>query len=218
MLEKIKQALGEELSKKVEEVLGEKGIELGIFNDGSLVPSEKYDKLKSDKKAIEEELSTTQTKLSEFENKVSELSKSGDEKETLQKSLESVKSEFEKFKQESEKRQTDTVKRYKALEMLNNENVLKDSADLLLSEIKLDDLKLNNNSIENWEEVIKPIKEKRPSLFGEKITESQGTPNTKSNGVSKIDGLINLYNEAEKKGDVKQMIKIQNQIKKENKE
>ena len=61
MIDKLKELLGEELSKQVEDKLGK--VELAIFNDGTVVPSDKYDTLKTDNKALETKY---QTDVAEF--------------------------------------------------------------------------------------------------------------------------------------------------------
>ena len=81
MLEKIKELLGEELSEQVTEKLG--NVEIGITNDGSLVPAEKHDTMKAELKATKEQLDNVQVSLKELEGSntsIEELQKSGHRK------------------------------------------------------------------------------------------------------------------------------------------
>ncbi len=85
MNEKIKKALGEQ-AEAVEKLLKESGIELGITNDGSLVPANKYDSMKSDVEKLQTDL----------EEKTKSAESVSTEKQTLADQLEKVKADMQK--------------------------------------------------------------------------------------------------------------------------
>lgn len=135
MNEKLTQALGEELASKVAEVLKSANIEVAIANDGSYVPADKYEKLKSEHKNIVEQYEQSQASIKVLE------SKTGDTEE-LNKQLKAINDDFESFKANASKRENDFIKQTKLKDALRNK-VNPDAIDLIESKFKLDDLVLN---------------------------------------------------------------------------
>lgn len=155
MLEKINKLLGEELASQVAEKLGE--VELGIVNDGTLVPSQKHDGMKNEFKATKEQLETLQSQMQELE-------KSSGTIEELKKNLATKNEEYEKFKAEAEKRETSFIKKQKLKEGLS-EKFAKDSIDLLVNTFDLDNLAINESgAIVDLDSKINKLAEERPSL------------------------------------------------------
>lgn len=135
MNEKLTKALGEELASKVAEVLKSANIEVAIANDGSYVPADKYEKLKSEHKNIVEQYELSQSSIKELE------SKTGDTEE-LNKQLKAINDDFEAFKSNASKREANFIKQTKLKDALRNK-VNPDAIDLLESKFNLDELVLN---------------------------------------------------------------------------
>lgn len=211
MLEKIKEMLGEELTKQVEEKLGD--IELGITNDGSLVPAEKHEALKKDLKGLKEELKLANDKMEETSKTLESLKEEGKSAEELKEQLNKIKEEYDGYKNETEERLVNKEKTYALEKALLKSNANPDAVDLLLNKFELEKINLDKEgNIVDWEEHLKPIKETRTTLFGEEKFKGN-PPSDNITRTSKLDTLVAQYNEAQKKRDVASMINIQNQIK-----
>ena len=91
MLDKIKELLGEELSKQVEDNLGK--LELAVMNDGSVVPADKYEGLKADNKALEAKY---QTDVADFTKKLDDAVKGTQDYDNLKLSLDTLKADNSK--------------------------------------------------------------------------------------------------------------------------
>lgn len=157
MLEKIKNALGEELSKQVEEILSKADIELAVMNDGSVVKADKHDTLKK-------ELKDTLDQFEKANVKISELSKGAETSETLKKELEKVNSDFELYKADTKKREVNSDKLSKFKDGLSK-YVSPDAIALLLKTTNPDDLMLNEaGEIVDLESKANKIIESYPSL------------------------------------------------------
>lgn len=167
--EDIKKALGEELSKLVEAV--ESTVELGITNNGTLVPADKHEGLKRDLSTAKQELEAVNTQLGETSKKIDELSKVSSTAEETKAELEKFKLEHETFKTDSEKRLINVNKRFAVESLLREEKVLPEAIDLLTSQFKLDEIVLDDSGkIVDKDKHLNPIKESRKGLFGEIVT------------------------------------------------
>jgi len=125
MIQKLADALGVDLTKQVTDKLGD--IQLGIVNDGTLVPALKHDNLKG-------ELSTLQTKykddMADLNTKLGDLSKAGQTAEALQTAIDDLKLE-----------QTENAEKHEtAMKQLQMDNAL----DMALAG---SDIKKGTNSI-----------------------------------------------------------------------
>jgi len=159
LLDKIKKALGE-LADQVDTALKAAGIEVGVTNDGTLVPAGKHEDLKRD-------YETLKTTATENANKVTSLTTD----------LDKIKGEFNTYKDNVAKGETKS-KKAKALEAkLRDAKAAPDALDLLIQSTDLDKLELDDKGeLTGVDEIINGYKTSRPSLFGKDITESKKTP------------------------------------------
>lgn len=168
MIEKIKNVLGEELAKQVELKLGD--IELGITNDGSLVPAQKHEAMKVELKQSKEELEQVNTKLKETNSKIETISKDSELAEKYKQQLEELKADHENFQKEAEKRLTNVSKTAAIEKALLNENANPEALELLTTKFDLEKIELDaDGKVKDWDNVVKPLRESKKSLFGEKI-------------------------------------------------
>ena len=188
MLEKIKNLLGEELATQVEAKLGD--VELGISNDGTLVPAEKHDNMKAEFKATKEQLDKLQDDIKSFQGSESTI-------EELKAQLKAKGEEFEAFKSDTENREIKRTKVNAMTKALESAGALKSSIDLLIPTIDTDKVQLDKSgNIVDLDDIINPIKEARKELFTvEKPVDNppvKGKPNTEyDSDQSFFDAMMN---------------------------
>lgn len=172
MLEKIKQALGEELSEQVATKLSEAKIELGIANDGSLVPADKHDSMKSELKSYQEQLEKVQKQLEETGTKEQTI-------EELKQQLNQAKEDYNQFKADTEKREVTNTKKNAVIKALEEAGAIKSSIDLLANTINLEELQIDKQgNIVDKDTIITDLKTQREGLFVEKKLDGAEPPRT----------------------------------------
>lgn len=178
MNEKILNALGEELGKEVQAKLTEAKIELAIMNDGSVVPAEKYDKLKGEYKELENQTTT-------MDQKIKELSANDSTIDDLKSQLSELKGEYDAFKSESEVREVNFKKQSKLKELLSK-NFNPDAVDLLLNTMDLKEINLTESGdIVDGQAKMDRLAESKPSL---KLVQTvEGTPPKDKQTVQDVD-------------------------------
>src|SRR3989304_2448534 len=88
----LKEIVGEDLFKKIEEYLGDKKI---ILNDGSYIPREKFN-------AVNEQVKDLKTQLGERDEQLATLKKQVKDNTELTTQIEKLQEENKKVKEESE--------------------------------------------------------------------------------------------------------------------
>lgn len=171
MLEKLTTILGEELATQVDAKLKEANIELGIANNGSLVPADKHDSMKSEFKATTEQMQTLQEQLKALEGSTGTV-------EELKEQLKLKGEEFEQFKQDTVKRETTLTKTQAITKALDAAGAIKSSIDLLVPTFDLEKIQLDSKGqIVDLDVIINPVKEARKELFISKEIESDPPSN-----------------------------------------
>lgn len=152
-------ALGEELSTQVQEKLKEAGLEVGVINDGTLVPAEKHDSMKAELKANQEQLEKLQKDLQATEGKEQTI-------EELKQKLQQANTDYETFKQETEKREIISKKKNAAIKALEEAGAIKSSIDLLANTLDLEQLQLDKQgNLVDKDTIINDLKTQREGLF-----------------------------------------------------
>lgn len=207
LIEKIKQILGEELSKQVDEKLGD--IELAVFNDGTVVPATKHDSLKAEYQKLQE---THTSEIGDFNKKLQAAVSASEDAEKFKSMIEELKTEKEKAISDFQK-QLEETKLNSALSLeLTKANAKNPKAVKALLDTSL--LKLDNGKLIGLEEQLKNLQESDGYLFGE--IKKVGSEPTKGLGTSsKLEQLVAEYNEAEKNGNAMLMNTINLKIKAE---
>lgn len=159
--ESIKKLLGEDLTKQVEEALKGKGkdgkdVDLVIGNDGSYVPADKYEALKSQSASAEKALKAAADALKA-------IGGSGDPSkiaEDVKAAQETIKTLQDNHAAEIKKIQKNTALRLALAGQAH------DPADII-SLLDLDKIEVDEagNLKSDLESLIKPIKETKPYLF-----------------------------------------------------
>jgi len=208
MLEKLATLLGEELSKQVTEKLGT--VELAVFNDGTVVPAEKHEKLKADNKALEGKY---QTDISEFTKKLEDASKSTDDIVKLKESLETLRQENNEIVSKYDE-ETKNIKMDSAIDLaLMKANVDEKYIPLLKTQIKRENLTIDGENIIGLTDSIEGLKGTYDKMFGEvKKTGVQPPSDQNTAPVGKKAQLIEAYEKAEKSKDARTMMSLQTQI------
>lgn len=174
MLEKLTEILGEELSAQVEAKLKENSIELGITNDGSLVPADKHDSMKAEHKATVDQLEALQGQIKELEGSTGTV-------EELKEKLKAQADEFEQFKADTVKREVTLTKTQAIQKALADAGAIKSSIDLLATTFDLEKIQLDKKgNIVDLEDVINPVKEARKELFASVKIDDSTPPDSKS--------------------------------------
>lgn len=161
--ESIKKLLGEDLTKQVEEALKGKGkdgkdVDLVIGNDGSYVPADKYEALKSQSASAEKALKAAADALKAIGGS-GDPTKIADDVKTAQDTIKNLQ---DNHAAEIKKIQKNTALR------LALSGQAHDPADIIslldLEKIEVDE---SGNLKSDLESLIKPIKETKPYLFRE---------------------------------------------------
>lgn len=206
MLEELKNILGEELSKQVSEKLTEAKLELAIMNNGSVVPAEKYEKLKLDHKALKEthekEVATTAKKLKELSNSSSDL-------ETLKGTLETLQNESAKRQKEYETGLLNNKKGHALDLALIQAGVDQNYLELLKGQIDVSGLNFEGETLVGLNDLVTMHKEKHSRLFGE--TKVVGNEVKTGVQVPNNPNFSDRYKEAVKNGNMVEAIKIKNE-------
>ena len=163
LAENLKNLLGEELSKQVEEAVKAKGkdgkdLDIVVGNDGSYVPAEKYDTEKQKSIKSEEVVKQITTALKG-------LGGSGDS-ENIMEDIKTAQQSIEDLKN-NHKKELEELSKHSALKMALT-NKAHDAEDII-SMLDMDTIKVDNNGnlINSIDDLIKPIKEKKSYLFKE---------------------------------------------------
>lgn len=183
--ETIKKLLGEDLVKQVEEALKGKGkdgkdVDLVIGNDGSYVPADKYEAVRSQSASAEKALKAAADALKA-------IGGSGDPSkiaEDVKAAQETIKNLQENHAVEIKKIQKNTALR---LALAGQAHDPADIISLLdLDKIEVDE---SGNLKSDLESLIKPIKEAKPYLFKaqEQTTEIKGAKPAEPGATPKID-------------------------------
>lgn len=184
-MEKLKELLGEELYGQLTEKLGDTKID--IVNNGQWIPKEKFNEVNTELKSTREQFDNAQKTLKDLEGKAG----SADEYKTK---LDEINAQFENYKQESETRLLNTQKKTALEKHLMQARADEKAVDLLANLFELDKIELDEKgTIKDWENVLKPIKEERSTLFLEEKMDSQ-KPNNGSNASG--EESINQFRQA----------------------
>ncbi len=180
MLEKISKALGDELAAQVEAKLKEAGIEVGVTNDGTLVPADKHETVKNDLKLAESAKKGAEEQLGKVQGQLKELSEKPDTSEQVKADLAKVQGEFTTYKTNAEK-QIATVKKQAAVERaLVTERANPEATEYLISLIDVEKVELDDKGgVKGWEDLVKPLKESKKSLFAVDSLAGNRLPNPK---------------------------------------
>lgn len=183
--ESIKKLLGEDLTKQVEEALKGKGkdgkdVDLVIGNDGSYVPADKYEALKSQSASAEKALKAAADALKTIGGS-GDPAKIADDVKVAQDTIKNLQ---DNHAAEIKKIQKNTALR------LALSGQAHDPADIIslldLEKIEVDE---SGNLKSDLESLIKPIKETKPYLFRaqEQNPEIKGAKPAEPGATPKID-------------------------------
>lgn len=192
MNEKIKNLLGEELANQVKEKLGE--VQIGVTNDGTLVPAEKHDQLKVDFKELNEKLEKADSDLKEFSDTSTTI-------EELKTKLEESNNNYQAFKTEVDKRDTNRSKQSSLEKLLKDNGALPSVVDLLVKSFDLESIQVDSKgNVVDGDLIINPIKEERKELFATKTIEGQKPPKGTTDNTEDLDdqAYFNLMMEKNK--------------------
>ncbi len=166
--QKIREALGPELSKQVEAV--DSDLELAVMNDGSVVPSSKHEALKLD-------LKKEQENANGFETQLDTLKKSAGDNEELTKQIDTLKNTLEaerKATAEKDKRRNLVEKAKAQVAMEFNPKY----ADLIISKVNLDDCAIEGGHVLGLATQLESLKTTYPEFTNRKEAKGHGTTDT----------------------------------------
>jgi len=181
--ESIKKVLGEELAKQVEEALKGKGkdgkdIDCVVGNDGSYVPSEKFEAERQKNSKVDE---MTKQITAALKN----LGGSGNS-ENIMEDIKAAQELVETIKSDH-KKEIEKLSKHSALKMALASKA-HDAEDIIamldMDTIKVDD---NGNLLNSIDDLIKPIKEKKSYLFKEEKADTLDVKGLKPGGSDRQD-------------------------------
>lgn len=210
MIQKLSELLGEELSTQVTQKLGD--VELAVMNDGTVVNATKHDNLKIEFKALETKYSTD---ISGMNSKLDAATANAADYDSLKGTIDTLKADNVKAA-EDYRIETSRIKKANALNFeLMKSGVDEQYLDMVKSQINLDNLVFDGDDIIGLSDSVNKAKDSFPKLFGE-MKKLGVTPqsNTEPPQVGKREQLIEEYNLAEKQGNPRKMMELQNKIKK----
>jgi len=150
----LNELLGEDLAKQVNEKIGDK--KLGIINDGSYVPIDKFNsKL--------EELKITNNQIEEFKSNGLEVEKLLGENEDLKSKYNELKINHESSIEKYEQKISNNNKIQVLSKALKENGAVYE--DLLIGKIDLEAINVDGEKIENFEKIVSPLKEKYGNMF-----------------------------------------------------
>lgn len=192
MIDKIKELLGEELSQQVSEKLG--NVELAIFNDGTVVPADKYDTLKGEHKALQGKY---ESEIKDFNAKIEEASKSAADVDGLKASLDKLKQEnidiMEKYKADTQNIKIDSMIEVELLKVNADEKYL----SMLKTQVNKDNLSFDGDKLVGLTDIVNGLQENFPKMFGEvKKAGAQPNPDEKKAPMGEKAKLMNAYDGA----------------------
>lgn len=174
MNDKLKELLGDELSKQVLEKLG-KDVNIDIINNGNWIPKNKFDtKL--------EELKLLNQQVGQYKENASKVETLINENKELKSKYDTLNNDHTTAIEAKEKEISNINKKHTLLKSLNDSGAIE--SDLLLPLFDLDKLELNDNKIIGFDDLIKPIKEARKTMF----KETQISGNEPNDGNSNLGG------------------------------
>jgi len=208
MLDQLKELLGEELSAQVQEKLGE--VELAIFNNGTVVPADKYDSLKAEHKSLTEKY---QTDISGLNSKLENAMTNAADYDSLKGTLETLQAENNKIAEEHQQELINS-KKSNAVELALIKANLKDGyLPLIKSQINTESLSFDGDNLIGLTDTIQSVQQQYPDMFGQVKKVGINPENGLAANLGKKQQLIEQYNTAEKNGDSKQMFALDRQIK-----
>jgi len=164
----LKEIIGEDLFKKVEEYLGDKKI---ILNDGNYIPREKFN-------AVNDKVKLLETQLGERDNQLVELKKSLKDNSELTEQIGKLQEENKKVKDETETK-INQQKFDFALELKLRDYKVK-NVKAVKALLSVDKLKLNDDeTFTGLDEQITKLKETEDYLFGDENLSGTGDPKEK---------------------------------------
>jgi len=210
MNEKIMAALGE-LAEQVSAKLKVANIELAVFNDGSVVPADKYDNLKAEHKGLQEKY---QSDISEVNNNLEKAMADTADYEGLKGTLESLKSENSKIAEDYQNQILNIKMDSKIERALLDANIDKDYIPLVKSQLNKDSLKFDGDNLNGLTDFVESAKTQFPKVFGEMKKMGVDVQNGSINIKTKKQQLIEQYEKASAKEKLLLLPKL-NEIKQE---
>jgi len=200
LLEKLKKALGEELSKQVEEKLN--GIELAIMNDGSVVPADKHDTLKKEHSELQTQY---KTEIDGLNTKLEDALKTSGDVDAFKKTIEDLKVVQQKSVDAYEVK-IKGIEINSALEIALTKASVKNSR-AVKALLDMDSIQLENGELKGINEQIETLQKSDGYLFGEIIPQGQN-PQQGNNPPLDPSDYTTRYQEAIKVGNNREAIKI----------
>lgn len=145
-----------------------------------MIPKDKFNEVNSELKATKEQLFKADETMKDLSGKA----KTAEEKDAL---IAQMKADNEAFKTDTEKRIANTQKSA-ALQMALSKDVDPAAVDLIAGLVNIDNVKYEGGKIANYDELIKPIREERKTLFKE-IQNVGNPPGGGSSPTAVDDGL-----------------------------
>jgi len=167
----LKELLGEELYTPISEKLNGHTViiagkdEKYIKDDGNFIPKSRFSEVIEQKNSYKESVDTLKTQLEELKTKAQ-----GNEE--IKKQIDELNSKLNQKDIEV----TTTSKKYALKDALRDSGAR--YPDLLLAKFDLSAIEIENEKIKGFEDLLKPVKEAFPDLFGAKSTiKVDGGPN-----------------------------------------
>lgn len=147
----------------------------------NFIPKDKFNEVNTELKAQKDQAIKTEATIAELTGKA----KTAEEKDAI---IKQMTADNEAFKAETDKRILNTQK-LSALQVKLATEVSPDAVDLVAGLINLDSVTYADNKITNYDDVVKPVREARASLFKTVKVEDQkpGDRKTTDPGVEMTD-------------------------------
>jgi hypothetical protein len=180
-MEWLKAIIGEEKYKEVEKHLEGKNL---IINDGSWIPKKKFDEKN-------EEIKTLNSKIAIYVENEKKTKKLLEENEDFKGKYETLQSTSQRDLEAKDKEISNIITIGLLKEELSNMGSV--HPDLLISQIKLDEVIVKDNKILNKETVLNPLKETYKDLFKTTTVTGNDPHNTNNNNIGTPDGFKNPF-------------------------
>lgn len=151
----------------------EEGVKKGLGIH--FIPKDKFNAVNEELKAQKDQATKSEATILELTGKA----KTAEEKDAI---IAQMKIDNETFKKDTDKRILNTTKSA-LLQMSLSSEVDASAVDLIAGLFDLDKLEIKEGKLSNYDDMVKPIKEARTSLFKATSTKSNGNPADRQNNI-----------------------------------
>lgn len=171
-------------------------------------------KSEGEKKLLGEQIEDYKKNNADIDKLIKENEKLKGSNEDLKNNYETIQNEFNSTIEKHSKEMSNIAKKQIIEKSLNENGVISDFQDYLMSKFDIDNMELDGDRIKDFDNTFNKIKENNPKMFQEKKLTGTGTPNQGIGNMPspEISQLNQQLDEARKSGDTALAMSLNEQI------